>query len=233
MKGNRQKVDEKKRQLEEVQERLFTVEEKWIKNEIAKDTYDRWHSTYNHTILNLQGAIERLSGDQGAAFEILEKNLYMLSDMRYVYTKSDTMQKRDFISRVFDNNLYYQDGIYRTPTMLRLFTHNTLKMKEKGCLIYEKKEGLLYEVPPSGERGIRTPGPVTVNGFQDRRIRPLCHLSAAKVEKHFNYQKPLPFFTHIFIMPLLLRHLNPCPAWFLVPTRPPMQHDGRGPACCF
>ena len=30
---------------------------------------------------------------------------------------------------------------------------------------------------PCGERGIRTPGPVTVNGFQDRRIRPLCHLS--------------------------------------------------------
>ncbi len=33
-----------------------------------------------------------------------------------------------------------------------------------------------------GERGIRTPGPVTVNGFQDRRIRPLCHLSDAKVK---------------------------------------------------
>ena len=32
-----------------------------------------------------------------------------------------------------------------------------------------------------GERGIRTPGPLTVNGFQDRRNRPLCHLSAAKV----------------------------------------------------
>ena len=29
-----------------------------------------------------------------------------------------------------------------------------------------------------GERGIRTPGPVTVNGFQDRRIRPLCQLSS-------------------------------------------------------
>ena len=32
-----------------------------------------------------------------------------------------------------------------------------------------------------GERGIRTPGPLTVNGFQDRRNRPLCQLSAAKV----------------------------------------------------
>jgi hypothetical protein len=34
----------------------------------------------------------------------------------------------------------------------------------------------------SGERGIRTPGPLTVNGFQDRRNRPLCHLSAANIE---------------------------------------------------
>ena len=28
-----------------------------------------------------------------------------------------------------------------------------------------------------GERGIRTPGPVKINSFQDCRIRPLCHLS--------------------------------------------------------
>ena len=28
-----------------------------------------------------------------------------------------------------------------------------------------------------GEWGIRTPGPVKINGFQDRRIRPLCQLS--------------------------------------------------------
>ncbi len=32
----------------------------------------------------------------------------------------------------------------------------------------------------SGERGIRTPGPLQVNGFQDRRNRPLCHLSGSK-----------------------------------------------------
>ena len=37
-------------------------------------------------------------------------------------------------------------------------------------------------VPISGERGIRTPGSVTFNGFQDRRIRPLCHLSGANVQ---------------------------------------------------
>ena len=30
-----------------------------------------------------------------------------------------------------------------------------------------------------GERGIRTPGGVTLNSFQDCRIRPLCHFSLA------------------------------------------------------
>ena len=51
----------------------------------------------------------------------------------------------------------------------------------------------------SGETGIRTPGSVTFNGFQDRRNRPLCHLSktplsevlsvesAAKVRLYFKY----------------------------------------------
>ena len=41
---------------------------------------------------------------------------------------------------------------------------------------------------PCGERGIRTPGGVTLNGFQDRRNRPLCHLS----ESVSSYEDLLP-----------------------------------------
>ena len=31
--------------------------------------------------------------------------------------------------------------------------------------------------PLCGERGIRTPGALQLNGFRDRHNRPLCHLS--------------------------------------------------------
>ena len=41
-----------------------------------------------------------------------------------------------------------------------------------------KKPTTLLWVFFCGERGIRTPGGVTLNGFQDRRIRPLCHFSS-------------------------------------------------------
>ena len=36
---------------------------------------------------------------------------------------------------------------------------------------------LFLSRPFSGETGIRTPGTSQYNGFQDRRNRPLCHLS--------------------------------------------------------
>ena len=97
-------------ELDEVQQKLKKVEEKWFKDEINKDTYDRWYTVYSSQILNLQTAIERLSTDQGKVFEILDSNLDILSDIRYVFTKSDTSQKREFINMVFNKNLYYQNG---------------------------------------------------------------------------------------------------------------------------
>ena len=76
--------------------------------------------------------------------------------MHHMYTVFDTLQKREFVKRVFERNLYYENGIYRTSTMLGLLSHNHLEMKDKGLLIYEKKEGFLLKDPLSGESGIRT-----------------------------------------------------------------------------
>ena len=44
-------------------------------------------------------------------------------------------------------------------------------------------------IASSGERGIRTPGSVTFNGFQDRRNRPLCQLSVAKIRLQMSSSK--------------------------------------------
>ena len=68
-----------------------------------------------------------------------------------------------------------------------------------GCNSYKT---LIFNVY-CGETGIRTPGTSQYNGFQDRRNRPLCHLSktplsevlsvesVAKVRLYFKYAIPL------------------------------------------
>ena len=100
--------------------------------------------------MTLTASIERLNINQGKAFEILESNLDLLGDIRHIYTKSDTLQKRAFVNMVFDGNLYYQEGIYRTPTMMDIFSHNASKMEEKGYLLYKKKRDNISVIPQSG-----------------------------------------------------------------------------------
>jgi hypothetical protein len=71
--------------------------------------------------------------------------------MRYVYTKSDTLQKRGLVTLVSDSNLYYENGIYRTPTMLPVLSHNYLTMKEEGLMVYEKKRS--FKMKPLSAEG--------------------------------------------------------------------------------
>ena len=63
-----------------------------------------------------------------------------------------------------------------------------------------------------GERGIRTPGSLHYNGFQDRRIRPLCHLSiaGAKIMEKYKFTKKscsiLQNKNQLFICRLKIKH---------------------------
>ena len=53
-----------------------------------------------------------------------------------------------------------------------------VREKKKPFKSYDLKGFNSTCISTCGERGIRTPGPVTVNSFQDCRIRPLCHFSS-------------------------------------------------------
>ncbi|REG99390.1 hypothetical protein C8P67_1045 [Flavobacterium aquicola] len=150
IKENKKKAEDKKHELEEVQQRLNAVEEKWFRDEINKDTYERWYSAYSDNILTLTSAIERLSINQGKAFDVLDSKLDLLGDIKHIYTESDILQKREFVNMVFDGNLYYEQGIYRTPTMLDIFSHNASKMEERSYLIYKKKRDNISVIPHSG-----------------------------------------------------------------------------------
>ncbi len=157
LENNKKGLAEKQLELRKKQELLYAVEEKWIKSEIDRDTYQRWCNRYKDNIDNLKIAIERLNASHREAFEILNKQLDVLTDVKSVFNKFDTLEKREFINLVFDSNLYYENGIYRTPTMLSLLSINYLKMRELGVMIVDKKRNDLKIIPSSALVGIRTP----------------------------------------------------------------------------
>ena len=56
-----------------------------------------------------------------------------------------------------------------------IFAMHQKQKNPRKVLIY--RDFLCFAILSSGETGIRTPGTSQYNGFQDRRNRPLCHLS--------------------------------------------------------
>ncbi|MGV3761404.1 recombinase family protein [Parapedobacter sp.] len=149
--ANKQILQDTKKQLDEEKSNLFELEEKWIKNHISKETYDRWYGLFNEKILDLNAKVQRLSGNTNYASQLMNKHLHLLTDMKYVYETGGTLKKQELVKMVFDSNLYYKNNIYRTPTMIDILSHNHQKMKHLNLLILEKKEGLQNEIPHSGE----------------------------------------------------------------------------------
>ena len=91
---------------------------------------------------------------------------------------------------------------------------------------------LCFDVVVCGEGGIRTPGGLTLNGFQDRRNRPLCHLSEDKSTSIFLFCKRI---TGLYIFFFLLRlqfrrkdqHTKGNPIYFTVRCKRDFTHTNN------
>ena len=64
-----------------------------------------------------------------------------------------------------------------------IFAMHQKQKNPRKVLIY--RDFLCFAILSSGETGIRTPGTSQYNGFQDRRNRPLCHLSKTPLRSTF------------------------------------------------
>lgn len=156
VKKNKLALQEKRRELSLEESKMISVEEKWITNQISQETYQRWHTDVSQRKFNLKAQIERLSKDQKELFVVLFENLDKLTNLKQVYHKATTVQKHELLRMVFDSNLYYQNGLYRTTRVIGEFAHNALILQEKGLLEIDEKKKWDPKVPLSADDRNRT-----------------------------------------------------------------------------
>ncbi len=104
----------------------------------------------------LKSRLHKLSQNEDEAFILLQKELYQLENMNYLYSEASTVQKQKLIRLVFDCSLYYKEGVYRTPYLMSTFSHDTLILNEKKILVIDEKGGNLSVSPSGGAAGSRT-----------------------------------------------------------------------------
>lgn len=153
LKENSKLIDAKRRDLHNLEKQIMSLEEKYIADRIHHDTYYRWHTEFTQKKVDIKYQMDKLSADQNESFLLMRAELPKLTDMKAVWEMAGTLQKQSMIKQVFDSQLYYREGVYRTPYIMSIFNRNTLILKEKSLLIYEGKPQNQQAIPSSGAGG--------------------------------------------------------------------------------
>ena len=137
----------------------------WLiaKGKISQDKYllnpDMSANVYKKTIAELKAKQSRLVQEQSQAntennvyFDRLNILLPKLKDLRKAFEEMDIMAKQQFVNTVFDHSLSHDGEIYRTPFIHELFSHNSLKLKEKGLLKIDSPLKKIGETPLRREK---------------------------------------------------------------------------------
>lgn len=94
---------------------------------------------------SLKDQINKLSHHENETFSLLQNQLFYLSDLNFVYNEADVIEKQTLLKMMFDDFLYYENSIYRTPYIMEPFIFNELKMRRKGFLDYTKN-GIIFQL---------------------------------------------------------------------------------------
>lgn len=141
-------IDDKKRELAGLQQRLDNVEEKFINNEIDGDAYKKWRIRYQQEIAITTKYISDASQPVEKIQAFFRDAIPKLGSLAWHYDLADLHTKQAILRSVFNSQLYYHDGVYRTPYILPAFALKAATLKEQGLLIVEQP---LQNVSENGE----------------------------------------------------------------------------------
>ena len=154
---NKQIAFGKRRDLKEAEQKLESLELKWIENAVGADTYNRWHDGFAQEVSKLKQELSLLEQEGNEVRFMLQDDLAKLSDLRYIYKSTiEVSDRQELLRKMFDHRLYYKKGVYRTPYMMSIFRHSILTLSDKKLLEIDKNDEAGREVRLSGEYRSRT-----------------------------------------------------------------------------
>ena len=161
LKVNEAELSQKNRELSQLEAKIDSIEEKYISNDMDDTTYRKWKARYESERFNLLAVIDELNKPIANTWSRYSKHLTRLNDIANIYNSGDMNSKKSFINLVFDNQLSYKKGVYRTLFLNPLFQSKAALVKEKGLLFLEQPLDFSGKTPMCAAKEIRTLMPVT------------------------------------------------------------------------
>jgi hypothetical protein len=133
--------------LRSVQDKIASVEEKYLMGETSKASYTKVISRLRGQQVELERNLYDLQSDQQQYWDRLTALLPKLYDIRGTYETLTLVRKQQLLNMVFDNSVTHDGEVYRTAFLDPIFQHNALILKEKRLLIVEQPFKENSEIP--------------------------------------------------------------------------------------
>lgn len=117
---------------------LESIEEKFIRDQINTDTYQKYYSKYKIEESIIRHKLEEEKAADANSWKKVESLVWSLTDIHSIYHTRNLQEKHAFIKKVFNSQIRYEEGCYRTPYIIPLFHSKALELNKKRLLIYEQ-----------------------------------------------------------------------------------------------
>ncbi len=111
-----------------VNEKLSSLEEKYISNSISQATYEKWYPVYSSEVNKKKIELSELQKDGGQQLGLYDKIAPHLNDLGLIYNKADVGHKQTFLKGIFWGGFTKEEVGGRTALLNPLFQPNSLKI---------------------------------------------------------------------------------------------------------
>lgn len=138
IKQKQDRTKENMKLLDAVNEKIYTLERRFMDSEIESPTYNRWFQQYKEEKAQLEHALSGKARSKDSSYEIIERILHWMAKLFFIYQKCNIFQTHIIVRAVFKDNLAFAGGAFRTSFIDRKSDHNLLIIKEKGLIFREQ-----------------------------------------------------------------------------------------------
>lgn len=116
-------------EYETLNEKVNSLEEKYISNKISQSTYEKWHPVYTRDLHGKAIELKELKKDGSETVNLYNNALPYLSDLEWIYRQAkDVESKQSFLKGIFWGGFTKEKTGGRTGLINPMFYENALKI---------------------------------------------------------------------------------------------------------
>ncbi len=131
-------LSEKQKIIHELTIKQENLQEKYISNEFSREEFLKWNSRFTAEKTILERELQEISIPIEMVWQHYHDSLHKLGNMRELFHAAELHQKQSLINQVFDGQLVYSNGHFRTPYLINIFHSKAASLQEKGLLVLEQ-----------------------------------------------------------------------------------------------